>query len=455
MTAVNAGRVELDIVAIAKDQVSATLRQVNAALAGTKSQMDAVKGSAAQGGGLGGLVASAKQGLAPVNSLREGFENIKSNILGLPLAVGGAVTAFAGLVSALAEADTAAEALKVNAQEYAEAIRGVVDWVKELRIKNGEVTKEEADAQDRRNKQQDDLRAATEKLLYLDSEIAQVKERQDGVSRSAFGWLTQSKSAYLEIKSLQNQRIEAEREIERLTRESAENIQRQATASLLTAGLRGAASGAGAGVETIDQTIAVRARRLRGGGRSSDAAEMAKRLYESQRAALDELAYLGAGDSDTGSAASGKRRGGLAGGIGGQMKMLADNKAAVAKLADEYSRLGSSIMGLAGPLGMLSSDLGKVTSALGTGLTAAAQFTSGDILGGVTSVLGGIIDLFGNTEKRARGIVRDAQSAMNGGPSTIIYNIDVKPGTDPQTVARSLRQTEYASRGTGRRAGGV
>lgn len=39
--------------------------------------------------------------------------------------------------------------------------------------------------------------------------------------------------------------------------------------------------------------------------------------------------------------------------------------------------------------------------------------------------------------------------SSGGGPSTVIYNIEVSPSTDPQGVGRAIRQASYATRGTG------
>lgn len=452
MTSVNAGRVELDIVAIAKDQVSATLREVNKSLAGTKQQMDAVKGSA--GGGLGGLFASAKEGIKPVNSIREGFENIKANVLGLPTMVGAAVTGVVALASALEEADVAGEALKKNAQEYAEAIRGVVDWVKQLRSENGKETKEQQDAAADRIKKQEALRTATENLLFLESEIKTVRDRQAATAESWAGWLADSKSAYLEIHTLENQRLEAEREIARLTAESAENIQRQATAALVLGGLRGFASGAGKGVEKIDGTIAVVGRRGSARGSASGADDT---LVDEFKARMSDLSGTGPDVNEASAMRRLMRRLGVWGRTAGQeadvTTVVEQQTDAVKALADEYNYLGSSILGLSGPLGMLNGSLGEMTKALGTGLSAAAQFTSGDIIGGIGSVLGGILDLFGGTEKKTRDLVRQSELDRNRSPSTVVIN--VAPGTDPQSVARELRRVDYSSRGTGRPNVGV
>lgn len=133
-----------------------------------------------------------------------------------------------------------------------------------------------------------------------------------------------------------------------------------------------------------------------------------------------------------------------------QAAALAAHDKEVKQLVSDYQAWSAAIGSLVGPLGALDGTLGKVAGTMQKALGSAAAFAAGDWLGGITGVLGGIVSLFSDTAKKARGIARDAErdlSAARGGPSTIIIN--VAPGSDPQAVARATRQVMYSTRGTG------
>lgn len=93
----NAGRVELDLVAVGKDQVSAMLRQVDAQL---KKTAGAMGETGAAAGGVGAKIDALKEATKPINKVREGFENLKANA-GLVI---GAVVGVVAAVKAMSEA---------------------------------------------------------------------------------------------------------------------------------------------------------------------------------------------------------------------------------------------------------------------------------------------------------------------------------------------------------------
>ena len=93
----NAGRVELDLVAVGKDQVSAMLRQVESQ---ARRMADGMKGAGKDSEALGKKLDGLKDAAKPVNKVRETFENLRSNAF----FVVGSLGAIAGGVVALAKA---------------------------------------------------------------------------------------------------------------------------------------------------------------------------------------------------------------------------------------------------------------------------------------------------------------------------------------------------------------
>lgn len=93
----NAGRVELDLVAIGKDEVSAMLRKVEAQ---ARQMSTGMKEAGAATGGLGAKLEGLKASVQPLEKVRNTFENLRSNAM---FVVGG-LGALAGAFVALTEA---------------------------------------------------------------------------------------------------------------------------------------------------------------------------------------------------------------------------------------------------------------------------------------------------------------------------------------------------------------
>lgn len=96
----NAGRVELDLVAIGKDQVSAMLKTIESNVKKTAAEMGQ---AGTQATNLGDRIGGLKQSVSPLNKVREGFENIRSNAFFVVGAVSGVVAAFVSLSESLSE----------------------------------------------------------------------------------------------------------------------------------------------------------------------------------------------------------------------------------------------------------------------------------------------------------------------------------------------------------------
>ncbi len=112
----NAGRVELDLVAVGKDQVSAMLRNIESQAKKTAGEMDKVAKST---GGFGDKLGELKDSIAPINKAREAFENLKGNAM---MAVG----AFAGVVAILTEISTALNGNAADIVAWEGALKDVV-----------------------------------------------------------------------------------------------------------------------------------------------------------------------------------------------------------------------------------------------------------------------------------------------------------------------------------------
>lgn len=123
----NAGRVELDLVAVGKDQVSAMLRTIEGQAKKTADGMKATGNAATD---FGAKVDAIKGKAAGVNKLRDAFENLSSNAGFVIGAVTGVGLALAGLVEQFdsgAQAIKAWEATQANVVGYLEKTRDLVE----------------------------------------------------------------------------------------------------------------------------------------------------------------------------------------------------------------------------------------------------------------------------------------------------------------------------------------
>ena len=93
----NAGSVELDLVAVGKDQVSAMLRTLEANVRKTAQEMGQA-GTAAKG--FGDKVDDVKKSIAPMNKLKETFNQVRENAFFVVGAVAGVVVGLGKLADA-------------------------------------------------------------------------------------------------------------------------------------------------------------------------------------------------------------------------------------------------------------------------------------------------------------------------------------------------------------------
>jgi methyl-accepting chemotaxis protein len=159
----NAGRVELDLVAIARDQVSATLREINGKLRETKGEMDKAAGAnQSLNASTKKLGDNMREGAKPLNNMREGFENLRSNGLFLVSAITAVGGVLVGLVKHLSEAGTAQGELNARTKEFGEAGDDMQRAIESLRDKLGQMGDKTREAFDK------GTIAASEMRLKLD-----------------------------------------------------------------------------------------------------------------------------------------------------------------------------------------------------------------------------------------------------------------------------------------------
>lgn len=94
----NAGRVELDLVAIGKDEVSAMLRKVEAQ---ARQMSTGMKEAGAATGGLGAKLEGLKASVQPLEKVRNTFENLRSNAMFIVGGLGALAGAFVALTEAV------------------------------------------------------------------------------------------------------------------------------------------------------------------------------------------------------------------------------------------------------------------------------------------------------------------------------------------------------------------
>lgn len=167
----NAGRVELDLVAIGKDQVSAMLRQVDAQAKKTTEALKKTGDGAEEVGAKLSVIGKAdglKEAAGPVNKLREVFENLRGN----------AGFVFSAIASGAALAGAAIEALTGDLFKGSAAMR---EWEKARGSMAEGMKKTQAIAAD--------LRAELDKLQgksgpnTLDIKTDQANERLTEINR--------------------------------------------------------------------------------------------------------------------------------------------------------------------------------------------------------------------------------------------------------------------------------
>jgi len=174
---------------------------------------------------------SIKGSVKPLDGVRGVFENLRSNLLGFPMALAGLASGLATVIVKFAESGTAAEALRVNAERYAEAIAGARKDLEELAKRQGDALPDPndpigADAGAR-------FADVTEKVIHLNEELRRLKGidaigQQLAPLNSMVLVLGDVDARYLAIKKVENEIAELDRMRLDLQTRTANEVARQA-----------------------------------------------------------------------------------------------------------------------------------------------------------------------------------------------------------------------------------
>lgn len=540
MSVVNAGRVELDVVAIARDQVTATMREVNKSLEATKRKADeAAGGTKGLREGVLSMTSGVKESIKPMNALREGFEQVRSNGLFVVSVVGAVSGALVGLVAKLTESSSATEELTKRAKEFEGGGNAMQKGIEAIKQKLGiakDSFQEVYDAAITGAGAAFDELATTQAAIaennveavdiFVRMQREQEKLTKEGASQSRLA--SERRSAEFAIQAVLDKNIplvtrirelsastaEFERlKLDYLKQQSDEMFRQLSPAYSLFTYIRGFKPGeskpppgapprGGAGgrsparrdnemafllAEDFENRERVRKEReaseekmreaeaavdeIREARRGPSTRELRLQHLEAEKQRVDELAESyrrfadgvrdafesalpglgGATDKlaelaiQMGAVDDANKRAAL--GAGGTISAIMDVAAANAETAQEafvYKGAGEVAAGLGSlAIGDVKGAGLHFASAAAYGVAAAAAGGGGGGSGrGIGSGGGG-----GNGPSRL-----DTDASARGDSGTVVNNIYVAPGTDPQSVARELRRIEHSARGTGRRA---
>lgn len=571
MTAVNAGRVELDLVAIAKDQVTATLREVNKSLAETKRQMDGLDTAQRNELGAEKLLFDGKQkrlallaeerrervlaeraARANASALKDADANLKvasqaqekfNKVLGLAGFVGAGIAAIEALVDMAVAASDYGEAM-ADVERTQERFNQLLAEIREGNFaarlaamgvedaKRAKAQKEHNDQVDKYMEMQGEIEKRRMALLFIDREIEEIAERE--VRRGELSTPDKFRLAELEDEKVkkaheQEEAIKAQAEHEERLLRAAERLtpefERQANASRgvlavgLMMGVRGFRRGGARDATFFGEILEDMGSKddpkpKRGGGRKSDAEEYGKRMAEGQTAAIMRLNAPDPSEMTLDPSLFGEEID-----IGKELARAATDTAdaSSAVLASnmelwqgEMERARESSEAFADSLrdGLVPA-MGEMGDALANSLSLWEQFASGQInakdaaLGTVAGLGLAAAEEIKNDKARAavKGIIYmleggihvltpgmqalgaaelingaamiafggggggggggrgggggsapsrlDTEGGGRGAPATVVYNVTVAPGTDPQSVARELTRTNRSAAGTG------
>lgn len=221
---INVGRVELDIVALARDQLTATMREVNKTLADTKKQLDATKGASAE-------ASTAMKAQQTV------FGDVKQGVLGLSRAQEGlnkvlGLTGFVGIVGGVISGLTALFDLLSGDEsipEFARDVRAAASAEYTLAQRVAQLSKEAEGA----TKNVNALRIATLSLGAANADAAGDEKRaaelrrQGGIETIA-GSVKETEQALNKLSKLQDEALQKRSEAEARAKQlSAEETRAQ------------------------------------------------------------------------------------------------------------------------------------------------------------------------------------------------------------------------------------
>lgn len=375
--AIVTGQVSVDIAISGSGDGAAKTERATKAVEKLKQEVGAAgtaAGKSAQSTkSLADSVAGFKDGLRPLDGVRSGFEMLRSNLLGFPTAIAGAVGGLVAMAEKLVDMGSASERLREKAQDYAAAIAGARKDLEELARLNGHIAATPgplgADAGDRFSELTDKLSTLKDALREAQAPAAALNELTGGMVAS----LTESDAQYLRIAKITNEIRETEALIKGLRDGSYELILRQEGALRRIAGL--AAGGLAGGAKGVKTPPAPRGG---GGGFDAEAAwreKVAAATRERERGGLSmggfralerniESEVFGTDAANDNAGTSRGRRRGNTGGIAASMEAI--NSRPAQEIAGFSAALVEALPGI-GAFNVALSQLAETWTAWGEG----------------------------------------------------------------------------------------
>jgi hypothetical protein len=199
-----------------------------------KSVGEAGPATAKLAGEMQGLGTKAGGTVKSLDGFRAGFENLRSNFLGMPMAIAGVVTGLVTLIAKFAEGASAGGRLKAMTADYAKAVDGLRKDLEKLNEANGKAPAPDPDspfgqaAGERYSMAIDKLSTLKDRLRELEGVDALRKEFES--AGMLVPLLGEADDNYLAITKTQHEILELERDITRARDEGGASILRQVTA---------------------------------------------------------------------------------------------------------------------------------------------------------------------------------------------------------------------------------
>lgn len=503
----NAGRVELDLVAVGKDQVSAMLRTIEAQVKKTGAEMSSA-GQAAKT--LGDRVDGVKSGIAPLNKVKEAFNQVRENAFFVVGAVAGVVVGLGKLSDAFSSNASAIRAWEEDQKKVKDYLLKTKDLVEDIGKLLGDPQKNEFEKASERVLER--WRENEDAIAKADDALRGYKEQQKDLANLVGTWAPVYERLSREIAKTETQRTELMREQATLIESNTRLLAEQARVAGL--GFRQDVKDAG-GTPFI---VKYPAGGGGGGGRGGGGGGRRRGPDTSAVFQFADPEFQFIGDQQFPSTFANALNLDALSGAGGAGR---DANDALSQQRDRFNELAAAVARFSGEMGPV---LDEVFPGLGTSIqgvdsimaafaettettakaqVAAAATGAGAVLGGIGKIMGGkrgmfigeaigeeaaalaslaVGDLagFGTHQASAAGYFA-AAAAMGGGgggsrggaggggggggsrggsggggyngPMTVINQFSTLV-TDPHQVARATASVERSTRGSGSRRGG-
>lgn len=496
----NAGSVELDLVAVGKDQVSAMLRTLEANVRKTAQEMGQA-GTAAKG--FGDKVDDVKKSIAPMNKLKETFNQVRENAFFVVGAVAGVVVGLGKLADAFSSNAQAISAWEAEQGKVKDHLAKTSELIEDIAKQLGEPVRSELEKT--ADKTLDRWEANKDAIEKANLALDALRENQAAIGNAVGTWAPEYHRLANEIAKTETQRTELMREQGKLIEQNTKLLAEQARVAGL--GFRADVTGA-AGQPFFLRWPAANApgggggggggrgggsRRNRDPGRdglsfdqlnpvmgsdrtqgqldalpifSEDVggifdvgkggpADALDQMYKSSERLGDSLRSLSDAVGDLGSAKFPELFDALTE-IQDITQKVTDGKmdltdALVAGSSAIVANAAKAIGGVRAEAAVRAAyELGMGFATLAEPTISAGHFTAAALLG---AIAGGAGAKGGGGGGGTRSGSSSGSGGGYGGPTTIINNFSTLV-TDPHQVRRATAQVERSTRGTGERRGG-